>query len=255
MFSLKETIFSLFDDYDKINDTYKETDPERLGRGILERFNLLMGEDFDQSLLPYIHNLNRNVMDVGSMEYKFIPYIENLLGDPLIMLNTESMRRRVVKFITQIYKKKGTQDSYRALLYMLGFDTVEFTQHHDFHGFDSPKTFDDEIRTFDNAASLVSEYTLVLTGTLSLTVELIKAIKAVVYFCDPIHAKLREIIYNGEVLLDEVIYIYIDENGDLVYDNTLIPNTGFVLTDGDLIVTGLNTDDYTIVNGNIIYTP
>ena len=100
--------------------------------------------------------------------------------------------------------------------------------------------FDDPQRTFDSSCSSCSTYVVRLYGTLPLNLELYSSIFRVVSFLEPVNAELFNFIYyNDEPLMLDAIQVYIDENGDLNYDNSANPNITLGLTDeGDLTKAG-----------------
>ena len=115
-------------------------------------------------------------------------------------------------------------------------------------------TFDDG--TFDSSCDGCSNYAVELYGAGSLDVGVFRDIFRVISFCEPINAKLTTVKYNGVVLLDNIITIYIDDNGDLIYINGADPDLVLTLSaDGDIIATGQRANKYNIVTGDMIYTP
>lgn len=122
-----------------------------------------------------------------------------------------------------------------------------------FGGYFDSGTFDDG--TFDSACDGCSNYAVELYGSGSLDVGVFRDIFRVITFCEPINARLTSVKYNGVVLLDNIITIYIDNNGDLIYINGADPDLVMTLDEnGDIIATGQRANKYNIVTGDMIYT-
>ena len=250
-FLVKDIIFDLFGHHDKSVDTNKDAQ----GKGTLERFNELIGDDIDVNILPNAINVIDNTLVPKTALDKFIPYLEFVLGQPVNIGADLPTRRKILGFILRFYQIKGTTKSYSLLLGMLGFAVV-ITEHFSKFGFDSPTTFDSDERTFDSACPTCSDYSVALTSGQTITPELLDAIFNVLEFNEPINAKLREITHNGTFLVQEIISIFVDGNGDLIYNNQFDPT--LILTidqNGDLIISGDNASKYSINDdGDLIYT-
>lgn len=124
------------------------------------------------------------------------------------------------------------------------------------NGFDTSEGFDLGNR-FDRSCPNCSNYGIELYGDFSLdTGGIFKDIFQVIAFVEPINAHLNYVTYNGITLVEGVITIFINEDGDLIYVNTMDPTLIFTLdSNGDLIATGPNEGKYTLLNGDMIYTP
>lgn len=203
-YTLKERVFGFFGVAAKVNDTY----PDVNGKGIWERYNEAMGEGYDDELSDLIDLFQENTLIPRSMLSKLIPTYEKMVGDPVRVLDTIQMRRRVLKFIHSIYNIKGTALSYEVMLKMLGFDTVVVNEYTIVGGFDSDVTLDDPDRRFDESANKVcSYYSIELTGVIAMDPPVFDAIFRIIDFLEPINAHLRKVIYNGDdITPDERIF-------------------------------------------------
>ena len=67
---------------------------------------------------------------------------------------------------------------------------------------------------------------------------------------------MASITYNDCPLVQIIISVYVNDNGDLVYNNDYDPELVLTLdNNGDLIVDGPNANKYTInSNGDLIFT-
>lgn len=252
-FSLKAKIFSLFGRDIKDRDSYKDSE----GKGFVQRYNELMAEEYDEFLAPYIDNLIDYTLVPQTALEKFIPYLEEMFGGLQFTGTTVATRRKILQFAIKLYQVKGTKKSYEMLYRLLGFNSITIIEHGAGFSFDSATTFDDPFRHFDSAACpTCSDYTLNIYGSVPLTDELHKMIFRAIDLCEPINARLRAVYYNDTLLIaDDVVSIFVDENGDLVYDNVAAPEIVFTLDEnGDLFVSGPGQENYQMnQHGDIIF--
>lgn len=248
--SLKEAIFGFFGPGEKKQDGGKEHDPDGEGRGTFERFNRVLGSDFDDNTLPPIEHLVDNTVHYRTILEKFIQHAEDSVGNPVAISNDPEVRRKILRFWISLCKIKGTIKSYEVLFKMMGFDSVAITEFHDEYGFDSPETLDSPLRRFDSGCKPCSGYIIELTGGILLDVPLIGAIGNVIEFLEPINAKLLEITYNG-IVIEPLISIFVDSEGNLILDNTLDPAMSAALgTAGEVLLIGPNEAEYSADPGN-----
>lgn len=245
-FNLKDTIFGYFTRYEKDSDPYKDS----MGKGTLERFNEMLAEDLDLRLLPLIKGILDNTIVPDTMLDKFIPYLESMLGlEPLV--DDLVTRRKILKNIVSIYKVKGTLRSYQILFRLLGFDTVEIKELSFLQGFDSSLTFDDDSRRFDDSnCQPCTYYNLHLTGNFPNIENLYGLIIKAVALIEPINAKLRNVIYNQNVI---TFSIFVEQNGDLIYDRVPSDPTDFsLLNNGNLLVQSVEAQKFNINKGDLL---
>ena len=191
-FNLKDIIFGFFGSFQVVEDINKDAN----NKGTLERYNEAMALEYDEEILPLQENIIDNNLVPSTAFFQFIPYLENRVGSTLFMGSSPTARRRVLQYIHRWYAIKGTVRAYELLLGMLGFNVTileDFTA----FTFDSPTTFDDDVRTFDMSCNICGNYTVELTGGLTLDPEIIQAIFSIIKFNEPIHAHLSLVTYNG----------------------------------------------------------
>jgi len=254
-FKIQNKIFEYFGVGAKRNDTFKDLN----GKGIWERYNESLAIYYDEDISILVDLIFQNVLIPDSMYASIIPTMERSLGEPVIILEdgtilSEKYRRKVLKFVHTIYNIKGTEASYRLLLSMLGFETVDIEEFVEISGFDSDVTFDDEVRTFDLGNNCGCRgYSVIATGSMTLTGEIIQGINRIIKFLEPINARLRDFIYNGSPIETNLIFVKI-VNGVLVYDNVNDPGITLELIDGVLYKDGISASFYILQNGLLIYT-
>lgn len=187
----------------KVNDSYKDVN----GKGLTERYQESLGDDYDDNLRDLIDVFLDRTIVPQNMLSRMIPYMESMLGDPVIVSDQVSFRRKIIRFAQHIYNIKSTRLSYEVLFRMLGFDTAVVFEYTNTSGFDSDLTFDDVDRTFDGD-SACTYYSVELTGVISITPEIILAIDRIIKFLEPINAHLRIVTYNGGEI---TIFEYFDD--------------------------------------------
>lgn len=246
-FNIKDIIFSKLYPSIDIREDINKID----GKGLNQRYNEMLGDDLDQNLITRVTSLIDNTIVPSTALTRFIPYLETLLGLEKLVDDIPT-RRKLLSNILSIYKVKGTLISYEILFNSLGFDSINLIRRNQSYGFDSSTTFDDRIRTFDLGKCFnCIEYDIELTGDAQLTNDLIETIKNAVKIVEPIYARLNDIFYNGSNI--ENFVIFIEDNGDLIYET----NSETVVLDlddnGDLLISGASSSRYELdVNGNFI---
>lgn len=263
---IKDKIFSYYGSQEKLNDTYKNVD----GKGIFERYNESLGQDFDDNLSGLIENLLDNTIVPSTTADRFVVYLEQTLGISLGIFSSLEKRRKFISLFNRVCDIKGTVTAYKVMLLWLGFDQVNIVEHSKSYGFDSSDTFDDSGRMFDDGNSCgCSEYSIQLEGG-SIEQSVTQQVLKIIEFNEPINAKLRSLTFNGSFLLQTTINVYIsngtdgNKQGDLVYNNENDPNLSIRLatkedepnyTEGDFIIEGPNANKYVLNhNGDLIFT-
>jgi hypothetical protein len=119
---------------------------------------------------------------------------------------------------------------------------------------DPIRVFDSGDRTFDSSSKTCGFFNIRLYGDLEITASLIRYVYLAARYIKPINADLLYIYYNGVLLLDWIIEVYINEEGDLVFNNDPDPNLMLSIVDGDLYVRGTRASFYAkSINGDLIY--
>lgn len=210
---IKDIIFKLFGNFDKEVDNNKNAE----GEGTLERFNLVLGGDFDDSIYPKISYLIENVLTPFSCFERYLPFLEKSAGNHVLFFSSNpETRRKIQKYLLRFYTIKGTIKGYKLLFNLLGFD-AEITESWQEFTFDSPITFDNEERRFDMQCRGCSKYCINLIRSYGIpgepTEEEIQAIKNIIAFNEPINARLDCITFD-EAPIDLGDYSYEDFNID-----------------------------------------
>lgn len=206
-YTLKDKIFGFFGKYSYVRDTYKQGgdfgddfepgDFDTIAKGIWQRYNECLGEDYDTYIRSLVDDFHDNLLVPRLMLAKMIPQLESMVGNPVLVLDTEAMRRKILAFTQRIYDIRSTKLSYEVLMRLLGFDTVTITEFTITSGFDSDITLDDPDRVFDQGTKPCSFYSIALTGSITVDTPILEALRRIIDFLEPIWADLRQVTYNG----------------------------------------------------------
>jgi hypothetical protein len=255
MFVLKNLVSKLFSSYFINTDSYQDVN----SKGLNLRYNEMLADDLDVNAIALISALQDNTINPDTVLTKYFYYLEQSLGKVIFLKNDVALRRKVMKYAIEINSIRGTKLSYQLLFRLYANLTCTFEVLPIVFGFDrwtdTTSSFDDN-HTFDNEEDNVSLYNLSLTGTATITIDFIKTVYRIIRYFEPINAKLNELRYNGELLLENVVTFNVDANGDLNYDNSFNPSIKFkLLPNGDLVATGTDAERYSIdSNGDMIFS-
>jgi hypothetical protein len=235
-------IWQYFGDYFHKNDSYKDAE----GKGLLQRYNELIEEDIQSNIYPMMNSLLDNLLLASTMLDRFVGDLEYTVGLQLRFSDLISLRKNILKYIFYFYKIKGTRRGYEVLLRWLGFESVVITEFWANGGLDSSVDLDDINRRFDSGGkcSGCSEYEIALTGSVAISPDLLRYIHNIVKFNEPINARLRRITYNGNDMSS--LFYFILKNADLIfYDDST--DYDFEVTrddNGNLIITGIDSNKW-----------
>lgn len=239
-----------FGAYERSIDSNKDND----GLGTLERYNLMIADDIDQQIVPYMTELINHIRCVDEMMVGLIPIWEEVWGYELYYEDT--LRRKLLQQILSINKIKGTPKSYKVLFSYID-TSVTITEDFNGYGFDSDEEFDSDARTFDSGECQMycSGYSLALVTTRTLDSTYYLQALNIIRYLQPLNAELTGITFNGNSITSIYISVTINSDGDLIFFNEFDPDlTLHIDSNGDLIVGGANSSKYTVVNGDLIYT-
>lgn len=222
-YTLKDKIFGFFGLDAKVRDTSKDVN----GKGISERYNESLGEDYDDNVRDLVDNFHDNLYDPFLCKSQFIKFLEYNVGSPVIVVNTDAFRRKLIAFNNTITLIKGTQLSHEVLFGMLGVSNVDIDIVNKVSGFDSEVTLDDVHRTFDSGALCCQHYTITLAGASAIDDTLIESLIRIAFYLKPINGEIDFIEYNGTVIygappesliLDDGGYLMTDDGQELLTD-------------------------------------
>jgi hypothetical protein len=207
-YTLKDKIFGFFGVNSKVKDTFKDVN----GKGINERYQECLGEGYDDELQQFIDNFEDNVINVRTFLPRFLELFEYQVGNPIIVIDSVARRRKMIEMSNNIYLIKGTRLSHDVLYAMIGLTVDDIVNVERESGFDSSYTLDDPARVFDSGAFCCRHYTLELSGSIAITVEIYALIFKIALYLKPIDAELDGITYNGSpITLDRIFDETFDE--------------------------------------------
>lgn len=195
-YTLTNKIFGFFGVSAKRYDTYKDVN----GKGINERYQESLGTDYDTYVGPLIDDALDKLLVPQTALTKFLIYLEYAVGKPIQLdVDNEALRRKLLWLHNTITLTKGTQISYNILFNLIGINTCTITLIDGLSGFDTG-TFDDPDRTFDNVSYCCSHYEVDLLGSPSLDATLIKKIKTILYYLQPVNGEILSLTYNSTTI-------------------------------------------------------
>lgn len=112
---LKDFVFNKLPHYYRDNDTNKDVN----GEGVLQRYLQVFGLQIDDELKPFIDGF-QILYDVSNVDPKFLQHIGSILGYPPSLNADPELYRKILLYIIQIYKVKGTCMSFKMLFNLLG---------------------------------------------------------------------------------------------------------------------------------------
>jgi hypothetical protein len=189
--SLKDKIWPLFGRWEDKRDSYKVG-----GKGINQRYNEILADEFDTETLPYIENLVSNLMDPDTLLDRFIPLWEDAFNTPIFDEDLD-LRRKVLRYSVQLNKVAGTELGYKFLFRQIGID-CQVLELHNYSSFDIGKKFDNPFRTLDGSPEyeFQTPYKLILSGQALLPEQIENIISVVVKANEPVDAKYVGYVYT-----------------------------------------------------------
>ena len=252
MIKFSEFIFSLFPHYYKNYDSYKVN-----GKGLLERFLEATGGELDDETIKYLDEDNAeyylNNLDPLLCDDDLLPHLMDDLSNPPKILTTTNGYRKLLKYIVSLYKIRGTKASYELYFKLLGF-IVSITEHTPDPVvpiiYDNGFTYDDNINYDDLGCIFCSDYTIIISGNYIITPVIINQINSIIFFNEPINARLLGLIFNPTPLSEDLDISLNDEPMVITEFNFLNFYDDSLIYDDSLLY-----DDINIINQTIIPIP
>lgn len=195
--SHQNTIFSLFGGYEKTTDTYKDAN----GKGVLERFNEVIGKDLDNVEIA-INGMVSHYLNI----YEADPFVLKLIcadnGIPYELVYAGSSVdtiRRIAKYAKQIIEWRGSLYGTKLITYLILPPTsVEVQEDFSEFTFDSETTFDSPQRSLDSG-SLFARLLFKYTNTSTLTSEEKETLKRITNYNTPFDC-ISQTMLNGSII-------------------------------------------------------
>lgn len=245
--SFQKFLFGQLPLYYKIQDTYKDQNDE----GLFERYLEIFGLELDQELMPLVDDYLR-IVDPFDTDDKYLTTLGYTLGSPPDLLGNPANYAKLLAYIIQVYKIKGTARALQLLFSLLGFNisVVEYPPSQTVL-LDDSNILDDN-KTLDSGCPGCSDYEVVVNTLLTpgssicsssaygvVTPQILPTFIKIIEFNQPINADLIGLINGGlvceeiDLCVDSVINIVTMQSQTL--DNSIILDDLEYLDGGDII--------------------
>lgn len=199
MRSITQLIKDLIPGHFHRDDSFKDAD----NQGLLMRFLETLGEDIDNTLIPKLENY-LEIREIDITDGQFIDYLAEFYGNPPDILSDQEYRY-LLKYITSLYKIKGTRRAFEVYFSILGLK-VQISEY-----WVTPKLYDefnfdeDESKYDQDGCNPCSEYEIIFWDKTAdcenptqanIDKALLDKLHQVVFLNQPINAVLRELIYS-----------------------------------------------------------
>lgn len=198
------TFDECYTDYDRLSDPNKNA----AGEGTKQRITQAIGSEIDESTVPLISDMQKNIFLTKDMLSKFIGHKESEAGysrrwGTWFSAQTPAFRKNVARIIDRLYRIRCTKLCHEIMFAWLGFG-VTITEVFGMEGLDTIDTFDMPLHTLDSSCPRCTTYEVYITGSGgSLTADDIEAITAILKFNQPVDAQIADIFYNGVSVLED----------------------------------------------------
>lgn len=246
---LQNFLFGLLPNYYRLNDTYKDIND----RGLLERYLSIFGLELDTEVQPLADDYLR-IINPFETDTKFLNDIAYTVGNPPDIITSPNDYAKLLAYIIQVYKIKGTKRSYELLFSLLGYNVsiVELPPNEG-NLLDEAKLLDDG-HLLDMGCPGCSEYELIINELVSETQNspcyqpvftslnntTLSIFTKIVELNQPINAKLKSIVPGSKAC--ETVNLCISNNV------TISILTGLSLDDGFLMDEGYYLDGDNIID-------
>lgn len=186
----KNYLFSLLPVYFKREDTNKDNN----GEGTLERYMQIFGEELDDEVIPKLENI-LDIVDANTTPSNLINTLSDTLGNPPDIFLDEALYRKLLRYVSSIYKIKGTAFSYQVYFGLLGYNATILELPPDEEDYyDTGILYDTLAQDYDEGCKECSDYYIILTKNddpLSpVDQTTLDKLHSIVYFVEPINANL-----------------------------------------------------------------
>lgn len=207
MVSFKDYLFNQFPIRYWEEDSYKNGQ----GKGLLQRLMESLGTEWDQELLPKLEGVS-DINDLLTTDSKYLVHLAWFLGNPPDTFYDEARYRKLLQYLTDIIKVKGTEESYHRLFFLLGVTVTLTYIPPTIPKYDGDFHHDTTVR-YDSECPSCSDYDLAISdpdGNLSLVgwalghyyttraKEILALLDALIKYVEPINMHLRNLTYNSD---------------------------------------------------------
>jgi hypothetical protein len=186
-----------FTQYHKTEDSYKDLND----KGLLERYVQTIGQEIDTNILPYLENLQDNILNPKSIFAKLLPFREQELGVNLVYDDTVERRKQILSYWLRLVQIKGTKRGYEVCIRLMNFsgliiDTVDVITY-----FDNPLP--------SAGCNACYEYDVIVKGNKQvIDLTIVDAFFNLIEWNEPINCKLRFFIYNDTYVPKKLVQFF-----------------------------------------------
>ena len=190
----KNYLFNLLPAYFHKADSNKDSNNE----GTLNRFLQALGDDLDTEVVTYIESFT-DILEIETTPSKFINYLSYTLGNPPDIFKDEVLYKKLLRYILNVYKIKGTRESYELYFSMLGFNVTIIEENDSLVDlYDaSTEAYDNTVTIYDDGCKPCSPYDVIFTSVASplapLNSTTLQNLRDIIFFVEPINAHLRNL--------------------------------------------------------------
>ena len=211
MDSFKSILYNQFPRRFRDEDTYVDSE----GKGLFRRFIETMGDEWDQELKDKLEGY-LDIFSVLDTDAQYLVHLAWFLGNPPDMLYNDTRYRKLLRYLMDINKCKGTARSYDMIFHMLGL-TVTLTVHSptamkydiDTLKYDETLRYDDECPTCTDYDIAIHdpdgnqpEIGQALEEPGPGSAALLALLSAIIKYVEPINMRLLTLTYDGDPITD-----------------------------------------------------
>lgn len=244
-FNFQNFFFGQLPVYYKIKDTYKDAND----RGLLERYLEIFGLELNEDIIPLVDDYLNIVDPLNLPDPKYLTTLGYTLGSPPdLLVGQPDSYAKLLAYIINIYKIKGTARSYELLFSLLGFNVTIIELPPDVPLFmDEGNIMDDDL-LMDILCPSCSEYEVIVSPLLTdptlscqaptyATVDntILAQFIRIIEFLQPINAQLAGLVNGG--LLCEVVDLCIHNEVQITTINLTTFDISLILDDSETMDT------------------
>lgn len=215
------------------------------GKGIFQRFIEAHGYILDTYITPKIGTLT-DINTILTTDEAYVSYIAWYLGNPPDTFYDDDKYRKLLRYIIDINKVKGTKLSYELLFGILGINVTITEDETVDYRYDSGLSYDDG-EQYDLGCPPCSGYSLILGDPNNVIIDweinpLIEAmLMALIKYVEPINARMTSWTYvgSGQYLID------LDSN---IPSAGVLTGGGYYNEDETVTVSATPNEGYTFIN-------
>jgi hypothetical protein len=211
MVSFKSLIYDQFPRRFREEDTYIDQN----GKGLFRRFIETMGDEWDQELSGKLENY-LDLFSVLDTDSKYLVHLAWFLGNPPDMLYSDVRYRRLLRYLMDINKCKGTLKSYDMIFFMLGVTVTLTIYPPKVMKYDIGTLKYDETLRYDEECPTCSDYDLAIHDPEGNQIAIGQALEqpgpgsaallallgAIIKYVEPINMRLMTLTYDGDPIVD-----------------------------------------------------